>query len=176
MWDHVVQFWSFLNSAIVAAGLTALVVWFVGVRTLEGQRAIARRQATIDFLEKRKWDSDYIAARQDFIILRDDADRTMSYWAREAQADRPERSTIRNILNDYELMAIGIQQDIFDEKIYQAYWRGTLITDWKKTRAFIEDVREIANAEVYKSFQDLAEAWQAGRPFHDASNRKKNTT
>ncbi|MEM9810353.1 MAG: DUF4760 domain-containing protein [Pseudomonadota bacterium] len=157
---------------LLAAGVTAVIAWRIAKKTIMQQRVIARRRATIDFIEKRKWDSDYLAARQTFILLRDDKDRSIAYWAEADQKDRPERTTIRNILNDYELVAIGMKEDIFDEQIYRKWWRGTLLEDWKKSLPFIKSVQDSVQSKIYTNFQELAEAWNEGRNYHQKTDKQ----
>ena len=159
-----------LTGPALAALFTGAFAWTIAKRTIRQQRLIARRRATIDFIEKRKWDADYLTARQAFILLRDDKDRPIEYWADPQQQDRPERTTIRNILNDYELMAVGIREDIFDESLYRQWWKSTLLADWQATNAFIEAVQSEIKPQIYSNFRELADAWNEGRDYYQKSD------
>lgn len=46
------------------------------------------------------------------------------------------------MLNTYELIAIGIRAGILDARMYEAFYRGTLVRDWSAAREFIAEERE----------------------------------
>ncbi|MEM7741701.1 MAG: DUF4760 domain-containing protein, partial [Pseudomonadota bacterium] len=141
-------------------------VLFVIVRIQFRQREHADRQrATIDFVERCLWNSEYIKSRQEFIQLRDDPDRPIDVWARADMSNRAELSVIRASLNEYELVAVGIINGLYDEAIYREYWRGTLLADWQCCRLFVLKVRDVVGPGVYSNFENLAEAWRSGRAF-----------
>ena len=161
----VESFFEIMNSRLAIAVLTAATAFAVAAFTVREQRRIARRRATIDYLERRKWDTDYLEARQAFLKLRDEKDRGLVYWATCEDLDRSELGTIRNILNDYELIAIGIRQNIYDEAIYHQYWRGTLLRDWEDAELMVIALQRRFNPKIYENFKGLAEAWKNKRAF-----------
>lgn len=153
--------WRYLIGPSLAALITAGAgAWFASI-TIKAQRRIARQRATLDFIEKRRWDNDYLTARQEFIKVRDMGN--LKQWAETHHENAPERSTVRNMLNDYELVSIGIQEEILDEKIYKRWWKGTLLADFEASKEFIHRVGNLYNIDAFKEFKLLAETWKSDR-------------
>ncbi len=67
---------------------------------------------------------------------------------------------IRAMLNQYELIAIGIAGGILDEEMYRRYHRGTFVKDWLAAISFVNDERQ-ENARYWIDMQQLAEKFQA---------------
>ena len=108
-------------SAFVAA---AIAIW--GILT---QRAIARRRATLDLIVKIESDSDLIAARKKFIELAK-APGGLGVWAELEKEQSEEVQSIRLVLNEFELISIGIQRGILDYDFFKLWNRSTTIRFW----------------------------------------------
>lgn len=143
-------------------------------------------------LMRNLWDKDYIAARDIFNQLIDDQDRLRRLKEKVEERKHLMRSGewndrltdeerrdyencctelhhIRSVLNNYELICIGIREGIYDEAIYRRWYYGSFMTDWKKIRPFVERVRqesENPNPEnIYRELQNLAERWKVEGPW-----------
>jgi hypothetical protein len=74
------------------------------------------------------------------------------------EGDRANLESIRNVLNCFERMAIGIQQDVYDEGLlFNSY--ATFVTDvWTSFRPYIR-AKQVGNNRYYKAFDWLAVNW-----------------
>jgi len=99
-----------------------------------------------------------ILERTNFVKLRDAGH--LSKWADPANTHTEESATLRAILNQYELVAIGIKQSTIDEKVYKRWCRTTLVKDWAACKALVMQLRENEKvATYYCEFEKLAKRW-----------------
>lgn len=148
----------------IAILLSAVIGAAVALRSIREQRSIARKRATIDLLARKEWDKSYLEARKNFNRLRDDS-AGLVHWASISHDSTDEKSVIRDTLNDYELIAIGIKEDILDERVYKRWFRSTLINDWEQAEAYIMEVRRNTSApKIFCEFEELAKKWGAENP------------
>jgi len=166
---------------------SALVAILLAVYANRTQRQIARRRATLDILFDLETDREYLECSDVFKDVRDSYGLEVllndgSHLAAKSQTQ------VDKYLNLNELIALGVFQNILDEEMVHKWMRGPLISDWKAAEKYIKAAREeFDNPKIYRPFQVLAEAWEAGRfpvthgikPTRilddlDASNRKND--
>ncbi|MER8645407.1 DUF4760 domain-containing protein [Mesorhizobium sp. M1252] len=79
-----------------------------------------------------------------------------------------DRHHVLDYLNHYELVSIGILQNILDADIYRNWMRGPFVRDWNAAAPFIQRERwkwDSAKGEwqyyhaLFTHFQSVAEAW-----------------
>lgn len=139
------------NMGTIFVGAVAIVVAIWGVFT---QRAIAARRATIDFIARSEADHDLMAARKRFIILAKSGG--LSPYAAIDKEGTPETEDIRIVLNEFELVAIGIQRGILDYTIYNRWMKSEAIRYWNHSLPFIGELRRrLNNNNIYKEFEVL---------------------
>ncbi len=67
---------------------------------------------------------------------------------------------VRSILNYYEIMAIGIRDQILDEMICKRYMYGEFLRNWRSCKQIIEQIRTRANNDrIYREVENLAKRW-----------------
>lgn len=134
--------------AVVIGGVTAAIaVW--GIFT---QRAIAARKTTIEFLARSELDHDLIAARKKFITLSKLGGLVPYAAADKEQSDEVE--AIRIVLNEFELVAIGIQRGILDYTTYQRWMKSAAIHFWNHALPFVTELRgRTNNPRLYSEFE-----------------------
>lgn len=111
-------------------------------------------------LAQKEWDRDYIVARSEFIKLRD-ASSGLAFWAREEHKGSPQLNIIRNMLNDYELIAVGIKEGILDEELYKRWFKTSFLSDMAAAAEFIERARVQAGTNaIFTEAQWLAQKWE----------------
>lgn len=141
------QVWATLLVGVVGA---AVAIW--GVLT---QRAIARRRATLDYLSRGELDSDLIDAHRVFVRLAKDGG--LELWADESKQNEKEVQSIKTVLNDQELISIGIQRGIIDYKLYRMWNRTGVIRRWSYAEPFVKKLRErLNNDALYHEFEEMA--------------------
>lgn len=150
--------------SVVAILLSALIAGSIALKNIKEQRGIARRRATLDLISNREWDGDYIHARKEFNKLKV-AQPTLEFWAGNDHKDSPQLNVIRAILNDYELIAIGMKEGILDEPLYKLWFKSSLVNDYKKAAKAIDAIRERTGVPtIYIEFERLAKRWQGESP------------
>lgn len=139
-----------LLSASVA-GLIALISLFVTVRT---NRSNTQKRETISLIMQFHWDKDYIDARKTFIECRENGGVVTCV------TDEEKRVAVNKVLNHYEIMSIGVNSEILSEEIYKLYFRSRLVEDFKKSKGYIEHVRDQTNNEkIFEQYERLARRW-----------------
>ena len=150
----------FLSTTQGAILFSALCATLVAVIAMLLQARTARKRATLDMLCKKEWDRDYIAAKEQFNKLKSESD--LVKWAAKDAWNTEESNNIRNTLNDYEMIAIGIRRKILDEKIYKLWMKTMFVDDFHAAESYISEVRRITGKSVYfTNFEDLATQWGA---------------
>lgn len=143
--------------AILFSSFVAIILAIVAIRH---ERNIARQRETFEAISSRMWDRDYLEKRQEFIRLRALPTKDLIKLAAPAKQAEPEAAALRSILNDYELIAIGIRHGIIDELFYRRWARAGLISDWQQIEPFIAAVRRVTgNPRVFQEFEALARRW-----------------
>lgn len=170
-------------AVLIAGSLGLITAWF----TITSQRTINRRRATVDMLGAKLWDRDYIQATDRFYHAMKDQRKLMKQYdqfveAREHKAngtwdELPDEKAqeytesidviqkVRLVLNDRELVAIGIRDGSYDEVIYRRWWYSTLLQEWHQAAPLIarirSDVQTGAPAAAYCEYENLVCRWQA---------------
>jgi hypothetical protein len=131
--------------AVFVTGGMAVAVAIWGVLS---QRAIARRQATLEYISHLESDRDIIEARKMFVELAK-APGGVAGWA-EADKEQTEQAlAIGRILNSYELAAIGIQRGIIDYELFKRWHKTSAIKYWERGGPFIMRIRERLNNDMF---------------------------
>jgi hypothetical protein len=185
MWEYADTFMATRQWIAVLVG--AAIGAFVAALTIQTQRSINRRRATIDMLSAKLWDHDYISASDCFYHAMKEQRKLMVYYdkftecrsmknngewdnlseSRKKEYDAPMEvmSKIRSVLNDRELVAIGIREGTYDEVIYRRWWYFTFIQEWRQAAPLIARIRADPQtgpaSAAYAEMEALAKRWQA---------------
>lgn len=144
--------------------LSALAAGVFALLTIYNHRRTARTQLAFSTYSRTAWDEDFLKARNVFLNLRN-APNGLIEWAKKEHESSDNVAAIKAILNDYELIAIGIDSEILDEGFYFNLVRGALLEDWNAAKPFVEEIRRRYKYEEYfKGFQGLADRWKAVEP------------
>ena len=142
--------------ATLLIGFFAAVIAVWGVIT---QRAIARRRATLDYISRTESDGDLIFAQRKFIELAT-SEGGLGPWADIGSGT--EVQCIRLVLNDLELVSIGIQRGIIDYELYRRWRRSGVIRYWNYSAPFITRLRaKLQNEAIYHEFEQMV-WWMRG--------------
>lgn len=149
----------------VAAICVASLSVMIALLALFSTRAIARRKATLDLIEKRESTDHYREISATFSRLR----RTRGFAHLTDPADETaltERRAVLDFLNHYELIAIGIRGKTLDGAFYRQWMMRAFIRDWNDARPFIQQERwrRVDGAwvyfpSVYQHFGEAAQRW-----------------
>lgn len=140
----------------------AIVVGGIAFYSIHVTRTIARRRATIDFFLKTEADSSIVKLFQAF----DDHVEAVSKQINGGKALKEvvksdEYKTVHACLNIHELIAVGIANKVFDEKVAYHYWSGALVGHCKDASKIIDFSRtDPDDLSAYISMPDLNKRWK----------------
>jgi Domain of unknown function (DUF4760) len=145
--------------------LSLIVTATIALRALHNTRSVARQKATLDLIEKRESTEHYRKISRTFFELQRGAG--FLHLVDPIEADKPLRKDVFDYLNHYEIISIGIRQDILDERIYRAWMEGAFVRDWNAASDFIQRERwKYAKDEtwnyrhsIYQNYQHIACRW-----------------
>src|SRR5215470_650311 len=132
---------------VAAILLTGLLAVIVAVWAIYSQRAIARRQCTLEHTARLEADGDLIRMRRTFREL---AKKTggMEALAAPGQEETVEFQAVTTRLNEFELISIGIQRGIIDFELYKRWFRSGTIRAWYDAEPFIKALRKRHNNQM----------------------------
>jgi hypothetical protein len=147
--------------AIVVTGFVAGIIALWGVYS---QRAITRRQATIEHIARLEADGDQIRARRKLNELVKAGH--IAQWAELDKRETAEFQAICTVLNEMELISIGIQRGIIDYELYQRWFKTGVIRRWDEALPFVHSLRVLAgdNPMLYHEFQTMAGWFNDNKP------------
>lgn len=147
--------------AVLITGIFAAVI---AVWALFSQRAIAAKRATLDFIQESQRDSDMIAARQIFYGLLKTPEG-LGKWAATEHVESPEANAIRTVLNEHELVSIGIQRGILDDETYRRFYRTIVVQRWQDSASYILARRKRTGTQsLFHEFEELARWYGPNMP------------
>src|SRR5262245_7867179 len=123
--------------AVLLTGFIAAAIATSGVLS---QRAITRRRATLDLIVKVESDHDHIEAHRSFVRLAKTMEG-LAPWAAEDREESKELHSIRRVLNNYELISIGIQRGILDYELFKRWHRTGTVRHWTHAHPFVAALR-----------------------------------
>ena len=147
-----------VKNAPIGTVVVALSALFVAMWSLLAQKGVARRRAAIDFFLKTEMDEKLLTAYDNYKsgvnALRESKDDF------EAFCKTDNYRHVRNYLNVFELLAVGIENNTFDERICYVYWKGFVLDTMRETAKLIDHIRTRDNADLYfRSFRQLHYRW-----------------
>lgn len=144
--------------------ITAAVAAGIAVWSVLSQRKIARQQLIMQHLERVELDKDMIKARQTFIECTKEDGGLVKYAELGLEQD-PKTQSIRLVLNDYERISIGIQQNIYDFDIAHRFAKTAIIKFYERAEPFIVKLRERTKTpSLYSDFERMAEGMRNNLP------------
>jgi hypothetical protein len=114
-------------------------------KQIDSNREIQRITATLQLLIELQTNEHWVDNRKTFIELREAKDGLKKH----AGGTTKETLAIRKILNQYELIALGIESGILDKQMYRNYYRTTILKDWMACAEFIAHERDEASSPTY---------------------------
>ena len=140
----------------------AVVVGAIALYSIYVTRSIARKRATIDFFLKTEADSSIVKLFQAFddhvVAVRkliDDGKTLLEIVKTD------EYKTVHACLNIHELVAVGIDNKVFDLKVAYNYWSGALVAHCKDASQIIDFSRaDPDDLSAYISMLELNKKWK----------------
>lgn len=145
----------------------AIIAACMANNTIKTQRDIARKSATMDLIratEEQDYYSTILSAYQE-MKERNDKGLTALH-----DGHVKDRNHVLAFLSHHELIAVGIKEEILDERMYREWMETPYVTVWEEAKIYILK-RQEENTKAYVNFKDLAERWIKER---DNNSRKQN--
>lgn len=122
-------------------------------------RVIERRKAASAVIFQARADGALVDGLRRITQLHD-GEKNIRQFAKKENKDTEESKAIRYVLNHYEYISVGIQQKIYDEKIFKKSSYSTIKKVYERTRPFIDALREEEKRDtIYQEIEWLACRW-----------------
>jgi hypothetical protein len=154
-WEPVGKHWmdvlrpigGFLTDAVFYGPLItatiATVAGGIAYYSITVTRSIARKRAAIDFFLKTEADKSVVDIFQKFNVSIEKVDKDIDDGKTLREVTNTDHyKIIHTCLNIHELLAIGVANDVFDERVAYRYWSGALIAHCKKAEKLINFSRQ----------------------------------
>jgi hypothetical protein len=153
------------KAAIYAPLVTATVATIAGgiaYYSIHVTRTIARKRAAIDFFLKTEADKSIVDIFQRFDESLQTVNNDIDAGGTLAEITRtPHYKDVHTCLNIHELLAIGVANEVFDERVAYHYWSAALVGHKKKAEKLINFSREAPDDySAYIGMLKLSEAWE----------------
>jgi hypothetical protein len=145
--------------AIISSSIaTAVALW-----GFQYQRASARRRNTFEHIVRMEADQSFIDARRKLIEL-SKTPTGLATWAAEDKESSYEAQSIRLVLNQFEIVSIGIELGILDFETYKRWFQSTVIRFWAHSEDYIKNLRaRTNNPALFHEFEELDKWMKAGK-------------
>ncbi|WP_162530093.1 DUF4760 domain-containing protein [Stappia sp. BW2] len=143
-----------LNATLLSGIATLLSIsaaLFAAVLGLQNQRAVNRRRHTIDFINQTEKDGTFVAALQTFVTEAKSGNLVES--GNPEQEGSKKALDVRLVLNHFEIVALGIDNGVFDDKLYQKWFKSGTILYWEYASEFVTAIR--SRSKYNKSFTNF---------------------
>lgn len=152
---HATLFIGYIGAAI--AGIAAVIaIWGV-----YSQRVLTRRQTTVEHLFSLKNDASVQANIQKFIAL-SRGNQNLAKWADEEHIGKPETLAIIAVMNDFELMAVGIQHGIYEYELVKRFQASTIKRFWSAAHPFVVALRTRTQTPTIWCETEKLHGWVTG--------------
>ncbi|MCW1997008.1 DUF4760 domain-containing protein [Bradyrhizobium diazoefficiens] len=157
--DRLLRFAPLLTPAV------ASVAAIIAVVAISAQKSIARKRAAIDFFLKTDLDHNMLEAYADFEkALKNFKAHTANGKDIKTFIDGPETGKdykkILRYLNVHELVAVGIKNNIFDERVCYNFWSDAMVRHVRETRPVIEyEIEDGGSDALFLELRTLSARW-----------------
>lgn len=144
----------------VAAAIALLAVT-MSFFTIRAGRHNAKATVTFQHIARTQIDGDMIKARQ---IMRDAEKKgNLAQYATDQTGEVAQ--AVNLILNDMEIVSIGIQRGIIDCALFRAWCESATVSKWTHWEPYVVAMRrELEGPRIFMELQKMATAWDKARP------------
>lgn len=155
---------------LTTAGVAILTAIVGNTLSSEMNMNVQKVKTTFDMIHKNQWDNDHIKARDLFVKAVAKAEKEggtpLAHYIDVDDDDYAEireiSSALRNILNEHELTAVAIRENVLSENFYKLWFRSSYVKDYDLTKGYIDAVRDLTgNRRVFGEFETRAQSWKA---------------
>ena len=141
----------------------ATLALLIGWRTIRAARHNAKATVTFQHIARTQADGDFIKARG--LLKQAVRAGDVAKWASAAEEGSDETAAINLILNDLEIIAIGIQRGIIDCPLFRSWCEQHVVKRWQETEPYVNALRvRQKHRSIFFEFEKMAKAWDTERP------------
>jgi hypothetical protein len=145
--------------ATASVALCALLVAWISINT---QKAVARKRAAIDVFFKTEMDKEMFAAYKGYTAA---LTRLKDAISIADFSGTSEYQAISTYLDVNELISIGINRKVFDQRVCYGFWANILTTACRDAAIVIDHARNQPNGAKTYDLLLLVNARWTGRPL-----------
>lgn len=172
----IIRLWSWLWQQQASQAPIAITLAIASTTVIIGVSAIAvatwtahnvaRSKATLDLIEKRESTDFYRKTNALFSKLRRSGG--FAHLNNPTEKDEPDRALVRDYLNHYELVSLGIRTKVLNGAFYLAWMGGPFVRDWNAACDWIQRERwkrdEASgqwsyDEQIFEHFEFVATRW-----------------
>jgi Domain of unknown function (DUF4760) len=154
-WEEVAKL------APIATASIALCALLVAMISISTQKAVARKRAAIDVFFKTETDKEMLAAYRGYTAALKKLEEATSL---KDFSVKPEYQSIRTYLDVNELISIGINRKVFDQRVCYEFRYTVLTTACRDAAKVIDHARNQPNGEQTYEHLLLVNARWTGSP------------
>lgn len=150
---------AFLKTPL-AQNVVLLAAAIIAVVSILSARATERRRQTVDILFRARRDEEMTKSLREIAQLHDNPDTDLKRYASDQFKTEDAANSLRYVLNHWEYISVGIQKNIYDEKMIKKASYNTAVGLFDRTEAYIKKLRENERKDtIYQEFEWLAQRW-----------------
>lgn len=160
-WISLLAEKQFLSPLVLA--LSVLFSYIGITKTIKSNRQNLKDRSTISYIMKRNSDDEFTEGLKVILEIDRDDDQDIKKFAKKEHRSTTEATKIRHIANHYEYLAVGVDNDIYNEEMLKKSSKGTTLKVHKAMEKYILEIRkERQSGTIYENFDDLAKRWKGG--------------
>ncbi|MDC9714853.1 MAG: DUF4760 domain-containing protein [Gammaproteobacteria bacterium] len=133
---------------------TLIVAVFVAWVSIKKQKDTAKKDKTISLLMKDLEDDFLKDGMKALLIVHDSENDDVAIYANPAHRNDDKAIAIRNLLNYYENIAVGVNSGIYDIEMIKKSQKTMILSIYKQSEPFIIRLREKNNnPKLYIEFE-----------------------
>jgi hypothetical protein len=133
---------------------TLIVAVFVAWFSIKKQRETTKKDKTIALLMKDLEDDFLKTGMKTLLKVHNSEDDDVAIYANQTHKNDPEAISIKNLLNYYENISVGVSADIYDIEMIKKSQKTMIISIYKQSEPFIIRLRkQNKNPDLYIEFE-----------------------
>ncbi len=147
-WSNTTLIFQFIQTA------TLIVAVFVAWLSIKKQRETAKKDKTISLLMQDLEDDLLKEGMKILLEIHNSEDDDVAIYANPKHKHDDEAIAIRNLLNYYENISVGVSAGIYDIEMIKQSQKSMIIAIYKQSKPFIKKTREQnRNPKSYIEFE-----------------------
>ncbi len=164
------EIWGSIPQWLAAA--IAFVAAIIAISSIHVQRQIARKRATIDFFLKASMDKECLETYETFKAELANIKSPGVHF--ESYIKTPAYKKVRIWLNICELISVGINRHVFDDRVAFDCWGDLLPWCYDESEPLIEWFRQKQGSELsYIDLDTVSKRWQKRAVREDYAGKAK---